>query len=212
MKKPLSLKISERRKALGLTQEKLGTLLGVSPQAVSKWENDECLPDLTLIPALCEALCISADDLLEVTPHLAGRNGTALVSAREIRIRSKSGMALTISGEEAVRTVRHAEPAALRELGVLLADDAALRILQTLSFTAVGFEEDIVARCDLSAEVTRDALFRLLRMELCQCDPNGYVLGPNAYLAYALLSAAWLASPDGRADVGEITISYTTST
>ena len=49
-------------------------------------------------------------------------------------------------------------------------------------------------------------------MELCQCDPNGYVLGPNAYLAYALLSAAWLASPEGRADVGEITVSYTTHT
>jgi len=211
MKKPIPVKISERRKALGLTQEKLGTLLGVSPQAVSKWENAECLPDLTLIPALCEALRISADDLLEVAPQPVGRNGTALVSASAIKICSKRGMTLSVSGADAVKAIQQTDPAALRELATLLADDAALRILQALSFTAIGFEEDIAARCDLSAEATRDALFRLLRMELCQCDPNGYVLGQNAYLAYALLSAAWLASPEGRADVGEITISYTTS-
>lgn len=86
-----------------------------------------------------------------------------------------------------------------------------LRIFQALSFTAIGYEEELAARCGLSAEAVRDALFQLLRMELCQCDPNGYVLGPNAYLAYALLSAAWLSSPEGRADVGEITVSYTTA-
>lgn len=212
MKKPIPIKISERRKTLGLTQERLGTLLGVSPQAVSKWENAECLPDLTLIPALCEALRISADELLDVPPQPVGRNGTALVSAKELRICSKRGLMLSVTGEEAVKAIQQANPSALRELSSLLADDAVLRIFQALSFTALGYEEEIAARCSLSAEAVRDALFRLLRMELCQCDPNGYVLGPNAYLAYALLSAAWLASPEGRADVGEITVSYTTHT
>lgn len=211
MKKPIPVKISERRKALGLTQEKLGALLGVSPQAVSKWENADCLPDVTLLPALCAALRISADDLLEVSPQPSGRNGTALVSAKEIRICSKRGLMLSVTGEEAVKAIQQANPSALRELSSLLADDAALRIFQALSFTAIGYEEEIATQCGLSAEAVRNALFQLLRMELCQCDPNGYVLGPNAYLAYALLSAAWLASPEGRADVGEITVSYTTT-
>lgn len=212
MKKPIPVKISERRKALGLTQEKLGTMLGVSPQAVSKWENAECLPDLTLIPTLCEALHISADDLLEVARQPVGRNGTALVSAADVRICSAKGLSLTISGADAVRAIQQADPAALQEMSSLLGDEAVLRVFRALSFTAVGLEEELAAKCDLSADAVRSALFRLLRMELCQCAPEGYVLGQNAYLVYAALSAAWLASPEGRADVGEITISYTTHT
>lgn len=212
MKKPIPVKISERRRALGLTQEKLGTLLGVSPQAVSKWENAECLPDLTLIPALCEALRISADELLEVPPQPVGRNGTALVSATDVRICSAKGLSLTITGAEAVQAVQQADPAGVRDIAALLADEDAIRILQALGFTAIGFEDELAVQCGLSVEAVRCALFRLLRMELCQCAPEGYVLGANAYLAYAALSAAWLASPEGRADVGELTVSYTTHT
>ena len=212
MKKPIPEKISQRRKALGLTQEKLGTLLGVSPQAVSKWENAECLPDITLIPGLCAALRITADELLEVPPQSAGRNGKALVSAGEVRIVSKTGLTLTIAGPEAVRAVQRTDPAGIREVASLLADEAAMRILRELGFTAIGDEAELAARCGLSPEAVRNALFRLLRMELCQCGPDGYVLGANAYLAYAALSAAWLAGPEGRADVGELTISYTTHT
>lgn len=36
----LGTNISERRKALGMTQEELASNLGVSPQAVSRWENN----------------------------------------------------------------------------------------------------------------------------------------------------------------------------
>ncbi len=59
-------KVFERRKAQGLTQEQLGAEIGVSGQSVSKWENGETLPDLSLIPALCQVLGISADTLLGV--------------------------------------------------------------------------------------------------------------------------------------------------
>ena len=212
MKKPIPEKISERRKALGLTQEKLGTMLGVSPQAVSKWENAECLPDITLIPSLCAALHITADDLLEVPPQPAGRNGTALVSAADIRIVSTAGLTLTIAGPDAVRAIQQTDPAGISEIASLLANGDAMRILKELSFTAIGSEEELASRCELPIETVRNALFYLLRTELCQCGPDGYWLGSNAYLAYAALSAAWLASPEGRADVGEITISYTTHT
>ena len=210
MKKPIPAKICERRKALGLTQEKLGSLLGVSPQAVSKWENAECLPDISLLPALCSALRITADELLEVAPMPVGRNGTALVSADTVRIRSRKGLTLTIAGADAVRAVQQADPEGVRIISGLLADGDALCVLQALSFTAIGSEDELAARCGLTAEAVRSALFRLLRLELCACHADGYVLGENAYLAYAALSAAWLASPEGRADVGEITVTYTT--
>ncbi|MBQ8397298.1 MAG: helix-turn-helix transcriptional regulator [Clostridia bacterium] len=56
--------IAKYRKARGLTQEELGERLGVSNQAVSKWENAVSLPDITLLPSLARALGILLDVLL----------------------------------------------------------------------------------------------------------------------------------------------------
>lgn len=39
-----------------LTQEAFGRRLGVSPQAISKWEREECYPDITLLPDLARLL------------------------------------------------------------------------------------------------------------------------------------------------------------
>lgn len=58
--------ISKRRKAMGLTQEELATKLGVSPQAVSKWENNLSCPDISLLPDISKLFNISIDELLEV--------------------------------------------------------------------------------------------------------------------------------------------------
>lgn len=66
MNKPISEKICEFRKARSLTQEQLGSKLGVSSQAVSKWEKGESMPDIMLLPQLCEIFGITADALLEV--------------------------------------------------------------------------------------------------------------------------------------------------
>ncbi len=56
-------KITEHRKALGLTQEALAQKLGVTNQAVSKWESDQCCPDIQLLPQLADVLGISIDGL-----------------------------------------------------------------------------------------------------------------------------------------------------
>ena len=66
MNKPISEKICELRKARSLTQEQLGAKLGISSQAISKWEKGESMPDIMLLPQLCEILGITADTLLEV--------------------------------------------------------------------------------------------------------------------------------------------------
>lgn len=47
-----------------LTQEKLGAELCISFQAISKWERNECLPDVTVIGRLAEVLRVSCDTLL----------------------------------------------------------------------------------------------------------------------------------------------------
>ncbi len=52
------------RKERGQTQEALAEILGVSPQAVSKWERGHALPETFLLPPLSKALGISIDALL----------------------------------------------------------------------------------------------------------------------------------------------------
>ena len=44
--------IRQRRKELGLTQDRVAELLGVSAPAVNKWENGNSYPDITLLPPL----------------------------------------------------------------------------------------------------------------------------------------------------------------
>lgn len=51
------------RKAMGVTQEELAGSLGVSYQAVSKWENEMTLPDIMMVPALATYFGVTTDEL-----------------------------------------------------------------------------------------------------------------------------------------------------
>lgn len=64
MNESIGNRISKFRKAKGLTQEALANLMGVSSQAVSKWETDASCPDISALPQLCRILGITADELL----------------------------------------------------------------------------------------------------------------------------------------------------
>jgi len=55
--------ISENRKEIGLTQEQLAEKIGVSKNAVSKWERGLNLPDVGLMQKLCEILNITLNEL-----------------------------------------------------------------------------------------------------------------------------------------------------
>ena len=55
--------IAKYRKAKGFTQEELGAKLGVTNQAVSKWESEVSMPDIMLLPEIATALNITLDDL-----------------------------------------------------------------------------------------------------------------------------------------------------
>ena len=62
MNQSLSATITRLRKERGLTQEQLGQLVGVSAQAVSKWEKGGA-PDVELLPVLADCLGVSIDAL-----------------------------------------------------------------------------------------------------------------------------------------------------
>lgn len=68
MNKTLGNRISEKRRERGMKQENLAEKLGVSAQAVSKWENDVSCPDISVLPALARELGITVDELLTGTP------------------------------------------------------------------------------------------------------------------------------------------------
>ena len=57
-------KIRDLRKAAAMTQEELAERMGISAQAVSKWENGHCLPETAVLPKLARLLDCSIDDIL----------------------------------------------------------------------------------------------------------------------------------------------------
>lgn len=73
MKSMLSTKIKNYRNELGLSQEALAGKLGVTAQAVSKWECAQAYPDIELLPELAEIFQVSIDSLLRDEDTGAGR-------------------------------------------------------------------------------------------------------------------------------------------
>ena len=61
----LGKKIAQYRKNLGLTQDALAQKLEVTNQAVSKWESDQCCPDVMLLPKVVDIFAISLDELFD---------------------------------------------------------------------------------------------------------------------------------------------------
>ena len=85
----MGARILRRRKEKGLTQEALANKLGVSNQAVSKWEGDVCCPDLQLLPLLADTLELSLDELfgresMAKTAQKAGADSQILSVAVEL--------------------------------------------------------------------------------------------------------------------------------
>ena len=60
----LGKRIATLRKEKGMTQDDIAQKLDVSSQAVSKWENDQTCPDISLLPRLANILGITVDELL----------------------------------------------------------------------------------------------------------------------------------------------------
>lgn len=77
MEATLGKRIAAYRKKLSLTQDQLAEKLGITAQAVSKWENDLSCPDITMLPKLADIFDITIDTLL-------GRETEIPVSQAEI--------------------------------------------------------------------------------------------------------------------------------
>ena len=88
--------IATLRKANGMTQQEVADRLNVSNKAVSRWERDECSPDVTVIPALAEMFDVTCDELLKGERILE----SAKVEKKEQKVEKqvKSLVTKTLSG------------------------------------------------------------------------------------------------------------------
>ena len=68
-------KIKAYRKENRLSQKEFGRLIGVSAQAVCKWEQNTCYPDIIFLPGLARLLECTTDDFFEVPRTVKSTNG-----------------------------------------------------------------------------------------------------------------------------------------
>lgn len=67
------LKLQTLRKKANMSQEDLSKLLGVSRQAISKWERSEALPDLYNAKKIAEVFSITIDELMDIEIKSVGK-------------------------------------------------------------------------------------------------------------------------------------------
>ena len=98
----LAEKINELRKKNNLTQEMLADTLGVTAQAVSKWERGVANPDLYLIPTLAEVFGVTADELLGISSRNEGLNINEKLEQRVLYLERLVGMLMAGDADEAL--------------------------------------------------------------------------------------------------------------
>ncbi len=76
----LGEKIKALRKQKNISQEVFANYLSVSPQAVSKWENGNTMPDVTMIPAIASFFGVSTDELFSFNLYEIEKNVKAIVN------------------------------------------------------------------------------------------------------------------------------------
>lgn len=105
-------KIAQLRKEKGITQEALAKLLDVTNQAVSKWESDQCCPDIQLLPKLADVFDISIDALFD-RPEKAGPGELPLPDDNTLRVVLYRGRTLLKHSKDAGELVFRYEGPAL---------------------------------------------------------------------------------------------------
>ena len=93
----LNQQLAFLRKEKGITQEELAIALGVTNQAVSKWENGQNCPDIQLLPMIADYFNISIDDLM---------GHTSVTGAEELILNMRSLLNDTAEGADFALGVR----------------------------------------------------------------------------------------------------------
>lgn len=99
MESSIGKRIAEQRRRLRLTQEELAEKLDVTPQAVSKWENDISCPDVLMLPRLADLFEMSVDTLLRGKQEVA----TRLIPEEERRDYDKMLLRIIVNAQDGTK-------------------------------------------------------------------------------------------------------------
>lgn len=183
----LGARLAQLRRERGVTQETLAQHIGVTKAAVSKWENDQSLPDITLLPLLAAYFGVSVDALLDYRPRM---------TREELRAAHGRISALFADGERdaamaelhALIRTYHADAAALIEAGTLLINHAPTpeACAQALTPLARAKEIGSASEQQQAAFLTASCLVMLGRPQEAVEELSGYTRLPmNATLLLA---------------------------
>lgn len=114
MENTIGKRIAALRREKGLKQEDLAKALDVSSQAVSKWENDQSCPDISLLPKLAKLLGVTVDVLLSGEEE---KTTTVLVPEEERKDIKDMMLRVVIDSTQGDK-VRINVPVALLQVGV----------------------------------------------------------------------------------------------
>ncbi len=131
-KKTIGAFISVLRKANGMTQRELAEQLNVSDKAVSRWERDEAMPDLTLIPVLADIFGVTADELLR------GQKATGEAPAPQAEEKSKKQLKYLLEKTKTDYSIRTLISVMLAVLGLIAAAILNLGFLRAVAGFWVG--------------------------------------------------------------------------
>lgn len=99
----LEEQIRHYRKQAGLSQEKMADKIGVSRQAITKWENGTGIPDISNLMAIADLFQISVDELLSGEKNEKKQSGYLYESRTEYDIDAKKNFDISLGGANTVK-------------------------------------------------------------------------------------------------------------
>ena len=149
-------KLAAARRAKNITQEQLADILGVSRQAVSRWESDLAYPETENLVRLSKILDVNCDYLLKDNVNEKGERTVEVKIVREVPARRQlnfafiimfvliaAGAYMALAGTWNVVAELMKAAAARRETGILL----AMGLCGALGYALIAAGAVILARC-----------------------------------------------------------------
>ena len=156
------------RKAKGVTQEEMGTTLGISYQAVSKWENNTALPDVQMIPKIAEYFGVTTDELFGYKLNALTNKERLIQFMKNNRILSVRPVELKHGGsaEFFVDTGNFSTNAQIAKIGEYFADCVKEHHLEFDTLFGMAYH-GIAFFCGVHCKISCGSFFYIINDILC---------------------------------------------